>query len=222
MKLLGFLDNTVYHPYFNDEEIEVNENIKVLSSFAHQSTKSETSIDVRISDKAGPGDMVLLAIVYKKKQELPKNYMKIIEVKTDDNLNVLFCYRIKQKHRTMRNVVNVCGKTFVSAIVIRGSDLIIDTGAMINTGRFDEVILASTPRVRTTQGGALVSFFIFNKPVEVEAKNQHTLLSESYDSMGYFAGISSTEGGISKRIKATHDSKKLNRIKDVSIALSIY
>lgn len=210
-----------------EDNVRLNSNIDLLSTYMGSIGKDQrgTFLDVETSQDVQPGDMIVLAIAYSGAEEikLPKGFNLEMEVHHDYDLSLVVCSR---KHEVkdspfFRVHRCECETIMVSAITLRGPDIVVDVAGMIDTAGGSRG-LAFTPRVRTAQDGCLLSFFCYGDPLKVSVKDQLTLTSRKTQDRGLAVGISRTEGGTSRRVKAISEQIHKGNGNDIAVALSLY
>lgn len=228
--MMGFEVSTVDLRAWAEEHsqeisLKLNENIEVLSAYVGTIGKDQrgTYLDAEASRRVVDGDMIVMAIAYHKGEvrRLPKGFQVLFKT-TEGKLDVLLLYkRFEAGDQEIYRVYKHCECFFVSCMTIRGADIIVDAAGAIDTACGDHG-LAYTPRVKTAEDGCLLSMFAYGDPLKVRIKNQVNLFADVNDSLGFALGVSPTDGGMSKRIKAISEESYKGNGLDIAVAVSIY
>lgn len=211
----------------NEVDLKINDNIKVLSSYYGALSKKDGSsyLEAQVSENIEDGDMLFLAITTSGgvHENLPEGFTPIIStVKKKGDLTVRTAYKIwLEGDPLIYTVKKEARNFFLSLITIRGPKYVVDAKARINTadGCNGESI---APRVESQDGGALLTVFSYIDPHAVTIARQETLVSLKNGDDGIAVGISSTDGGLSRRIMAASDSCKRGGGDDIAAAISIF
>ena len=211
----------------NDINYRVNEYITVLSSYYGAISKKQVGnlLEAEVSDDIQHEDMLIMFIATSGGQhkKLPHGFREVMNtVKGKGDLSLVVAYKIWLNGDPLVYPIEKSSKNyFASLITLRGPKYILDAKARINTASGDQG-LAITPRVETANGGAVISAFAYDDPHAVNVLDQKTIVSIKNGDDGLAVGIGSSDGGLSKRIKATGDSSQRGGGNDIAMALSIY
>lgn len=210
---------------FEELNYKLNDNIEVLSKYvgALGEDYRGTYLDAEISRFSMDEDLVLLSIAYSKGHaDVPRGFSEVIRVEHKCHPNILVC---SKKHKDgdphYFRVFKTCENFFVTALTLRGADVVIDAAGRIDT-ECGDMGDACTPRVKTAQEGCLVSMFAYGDPHRVRIKDQINLVSLANDGKGFALGISPTHGGTSKRIRASSEESHKGNGNDIALAISFY
>lgn len=210
-----------------DFHYRVNQQIEVISVYkdALNRSQKETMLEAEAPEDIQDGDMLLMFIatsggVHKR---LPHGFSEIIPAEKDKgDLALYAAYKIWENGDSRVFPVEKSARNlFVSMITLRGPKIVIDASANINTagGSWGDAI---APRVQTANLGALVTAFAYDDPHAAKISNQETLVSMRNGDDGIAVGISSSKGGLSKRIRARGESSQKGGGDDIAMALAIY
>lgn len=191
----------------NMMNLEVSDKVVVTSSFYGAGDESDGDIWARTSTNILDGDTLLLFVSGSKPTQMPYGFKKILSAEDKkQTLNMQVGYKIWNSSDPMAFGVKLRDETFVSLVTIRGTRFIVDAkGKICNScGTGNEI---STPRAYTAKKGAIISAFAYDEPHDVSIQDQNTLASIEQGSRGLAVGISPTNGGLSKRLKAISRSK---------------
>lgn len=208
----GFKTNSKYYNSYPAEtlnimDLHVNDKIVVTSSFYASGDESDGDIWARASTNIMDGDTLFLFISGSKPTQMPYGFKKVLAA--DDRKKTLSLqagYKIWDCSDPMAFQIRLKDETFVNLVTIRGTRFIIDAkGKTCNScGSGNEI---STPRALTSRGGAILSAFAYDEPNDISIQEQNTLAAIGQGNRGLAVGISPTNGGLSKRLKAISKSK---------------
>jgi hypothetical protein len=222
-----FIPYNLYGETFEEINHKVNDRIEVLSSYygAIHKKQSEAWLEPQTSIDVMEGDMLLLFIATSGGVHhiLPDGFKPIDgAVKGKGDLTLQAAYKIWHPGDDLTfRIYKEARNFFVTALTLRGPKFIVDSKARINTasGCKGEGI---TSRVNSDDSGALVTVWSFDDPHSVTIANQETLVSMKNGDDGMAVGISPTEGGMTRRIRAVGDSCQRGGGDDIAMAISIY
>jgi hypothetical protein len=210
---------------FEEVNYRLNDNIEILSKYlgALGNNHRATYLDIETSRSICDGDMVVIGIAYSHGvAKVPKGFKELIHCEHKHHPNLLICYKqYKVGDPKVFRIFKHSENVFISALTLRGADIVVDAAGSIDTACGDQG-LAFTPRVKTAQDGCLISMFAYGDPHKVLIKNQINLGSLANDGKGFALGVSPTDGGMSKRIKAISDETHKGNGNDIAVAISFY
>jgi hypothetical protein len=200
-----------YNPYpvetLNMIDLHVSDKVVVTSSFYAAGDETDGEIWARTSTNILDGDTLLLFISGSERAELPYGFKKVLSAEDKkETLNMQVGYKVWNASDPMAFNIRLQDETFVSLITLRGTRFIVDAkGKVCNScGCGNEI---STPRAYTAKQGAVISAFAYDEPHDISIQDQNTLASIEHGNRGLAIGISPTNGGLSKRLKAISKSK---------------
>lgn len=210
-----------------ENNLKVGPEIEVLSTFyggCHGNQRAPY-IDAEASHDVRPGDMLVLILSSCNGQlAVPSGFKHAhtTEIKKRRrSLTVTVATKIFEPGDSPIRRIYRDADCFVTMLTLRGPDLVVQAKGFSDTaGGFRG--LAFTPRVRTAEGGCLISVFLYGDPLEVDIQGQHQLLKLSNGCEGLAIGVSKTEGGTSRRIKALSNHTVKGNGEDIAVAIAVY
>jgi hypothetical protein len=230
---LGAIGVSTFVPYnvmgetFNEINHQVNSRVEVLSSYygAIHKKQPEAWLEAQTSDDVMEGDMLLLFIATSGGVHhiLPDGFKPIDgAVKGKGDLTLQAAYKIWHPGDELNYMIYKESRNFfVSLITLRGPKFVVDSKARINTanGCKGEGV---TSRINTDENGVLVTAFAYDDPHSVTIAKQETIVSIKNGDDGMAVGVSPTDGGMSRRIRAVGDSCQRGGGDDIAMAISLY
>ena len=192
-----------------EKNIVLNDNISLLSVYNGALSDSYRGdfLDVEVSRDIIETDMVVI-IVTTSGCYLPnfRGFKKAIFVDHDNSSmsTSIFYKKYDRQDQTIYRVKKETDDLLITALTLRGPDMLIDAKAYIDTAQGTRG-LAYAPRVKTANYGAVITCFSYADPIIVDIKNQFTVSAFTSDNLGQAVGISSSEDIKSERIKARSD-----------------
>lgn len=227
--IMGFTSARVELQAWADEEHTeknqpLNENIELLSLYrgAIGTNHRGTYLDVETSRSIATGDMILLCLSYSKGEvNIPKGFEVVMSAHHSKDPNVVVCYKKYNGESPIIRITKHSKNLIVSGLTLRGADIVVDSAGRIDTddGDYGDAV---TPRIKTADDGCLVSVFAYGDPLAVSIKDQINLVSLANDGKGFALGISTTDGSVSKRIRASSSKAFKGSGNDVAVAVSLY
>ena len=187
--------------------LKVSDKIVVASSFSAAGDESDRDIWARTSTDVMDGDTLFLFTSGSKPTQLPYGFKKVLAAEDrKQNLSLQVGYKVWDCSDPMSFNIRMEGETFVNLVTIRGTRFIVDAkGKICNSCSAGNEI--STPRAYTANHGAILSAFAYDEPNDISIQDQNTLAAIGQGNRGLAVGISPTNGGLSKRLKAISKSK---------------
>jgi hypothetical protein len=211
----------------NEINYEVNSRIEVLSSYYGAISKSQHGqyLDAEASDNIQPGDMLIMIVATSggDQDHIPPQFQKVINaIKDNGDLTLRVGYKIhKEGDDVFFRIPKKSRNFFVSLLTIRGATKIVAAKGMIDSASGSRG-LSYAPKIRTAEQGAIISSFCYDDPFQADVVNQKTLVSLRNGDDGLAVGIGSTDGGLSRRIKAYDGQKQRGGGDDIAVAISIH
>jgi hypothetical protein len=202
----------------NEINLKINDKIKVVSSY--YGTTRGKYIEALTSMDIEDGDMLIMFVTSAKRKpvEWPKGFTeRLSSIKDTKKLTLSVATKVWRKNDPMEFLLERNSrKFFVTLLTVRGASEIVDIKAKVNVCQVLDTDQSSTPRIITSNGGAVISAFahIENRTIEVLA--QKVIASIKNKIGGLTVAISESDGCFSRRIKAIGKGQD-----DISFAMSI-
>lgn len=212
---------------FVEENLTITQDVELKSNYygTISTEQYRTWLDAQSSHHILPGDMELIIIGYAggKHTKLPDGFHCVLDATHHkEKMGVLIGYRVRALHReTTYRIVRETKSLFVNLLNLRGPDLVLGSAGRYDTAEGDRG-LAYTPRVRTAEGGVVVSAYLYGDPLIVDVEGQKTLTAMKNRGKGFATGIGAAPGGMSDRIKAISDEAVKGNGHDIALALSLF
>ena len=212
---------------FIEENLKITEDVELKSNYygTISTEQSRPWLEAQSSHHILPGDMELIVIGYAggKHTKLPEGFHCVLDARHHkEKMGVLVGYRVRALSRdTTYKIHRETKSLFVNLLNFRGPDLVLGSAARYDTAEGDRG-LAYTPRVRTAEGGVVLSAYLYSDPLVVDVEGQKTLTAMKNRGKGFATGISAAPGGMSDRIKAISDEAVKGNGHDIALALSLF
>jgi len=199
--------NEKFSEAFNLIDLKINENANILTSYYACADEECGFIDAKVSHDVFHGDTLVMFISGENNNVLPRDFKKILEASDHSGeINLIAGYKIWQNGDPLKyRISHLQGETFINLISISGTHHIVDAKGRINNSCSDIEIV--TPRAYTKNGGYILSAFAYDENNIKVKEDQNVLASIHSGRMGLSVGVASTDGGMSKRMKAISEAK---------------
>ena len=198
---------------------QANPKIKVKSSF--YSTTDDQSTTLKTSEDIKNGDTLILFMASNSKNILPPGFKEILNASDYKNDLSLTCgYKVWNTGNPLEFTCTLESKSFVNLITLEGTRFIVDAKGRINSSSSltNEIV---APRAYTSHDGVMLTAYAYDEPKGICIRDQQVLTSVECCGRGLAVGISSTEGGLSKRVRALANDMTCGGGDDIAFCISI-
>ena len=201
----------------NELDYKVNDNVTVVSSYYGTiSRKDGKYIEAQTSMNVKDGDLLVMISTGIKgsPHEIPNKFHEIISA-GDRKVSMSVAMKMWHKDDPMEYLIERKSKhLYTSLITLRGVKDVRDVKLNFNKLEPDSV----TPRVKTEDGGALISAFSFAGERNMSIMTQQNLVSLADSNGGLSARVCSCDGNLAKKISAVGRGISSS---DIALALSL-
>lgn len=216
----GFSPDSIYTTpateSFSVMDFPVNEETSVIYTHCVQATKENHGdlMQYELPENIKLDDLVFVVLMSKEKSSLPTECTPIFSA-SDKNVHLTIGFYSYQGP-THRLVHRTSREQTMATIVLRGSDVVLDTRGMIDpfSGRRGST---KSPRVRTEDKGVVLSVIGYKSKNKFELHKGEVLVSAKDGDIGLIVGIHNVHDESSQVIEASVKGKASNIIAACSI-----
>jgi hypothetical protein len=199
---------------------KVNQDIEIKSS--HAIVSDEEIKVLRVAPNILHGDTLILFLASETPVRVPSGFKEIMKASDmHGNIFMSCCFTVWKTNDPLEfSCYSPKGETFFNLITINNTRFIVDARARVNsaTSQTNEIL---SPRTMTSKNGAMLTAYAFDEPKGVCIKDQNLLTNINCCGKGLSVGVSSTEGGMSNRVRALANDVHCGGKDDIAMCVSI-